>query len=129
MDFKYEEFNANPKKRKTGDCVIRAICKGLDESWEDTYRGMFEIALKTGYAVNSKENFTRYLKSKGYEMEKMPKKITGKRYTVKEFVEQLAKPNKTYIINLANHLTVVKNGTLYDIWNCGKKSVGNYWVV
>lgn len=127
--FKYENYNANPFKRKTGDCVIRAVCVALGEDWEDTYKGMFEVTLETGYSVSSKDNFKEYLKRKGYDMRKMPKKLTGKRYTVQEFVEQLANPKKNYIISVANHLTCIEKGTLVDTWNCGYKSVGNYWEI
>mgnify|MGYP003458603784 FL=1 len=35
-NFKYVNFNANPKNKKTEDCVIRAISKGLNQKWEDT---------------------------------------------------------------------------------------------
>ena len=31
----FVKFNANPKGRKTGDCVVRAICTALNESWEE----------------------------------------------------------------------------------------------
>lgn len=125
----FVEFNANPKGKRTGDCVIRAICTGLNEPWEDTYKGMLEVALDTGYAISCKDNFREYLKRKGYQMEKMPRRKDNTRYTVKEFAEELAKPGKTYIINAANHVTMIRNKNLYDLWNCGRKSVGNYWII
>ena len=128
-EFKYEKYNANPFKVKTGDCVIRAICVALKEDWKDTYKGMFDIAIKSGYAISCKENYKRYLEEKGYKMKKMPKKENGKRYTTKEFIEEIASPKKNYVINLANHLTCVEKGTLIDIWDCSRKSVGNYWEI
>lgn len=127
--FKYEEYNANPYKKKTGDCVIRAVCVALDEMWKETYTGMFEIAIEKGYAVSCKENYKEYLKRKGYTMNKMPRRANNKRYTVKEFIEELANPKKNYIISLANHLTCIEKGTLVDTWNCSRKYVGNYWEV
>lgn len=129
MEFKFEKYNANPFKKKTGDCVIRAICVALKEEWEDTYKGLFNTTMETGYSVSSKENYKEYLLRKGYKMEKMPKKENGKRYTVKEFIEKIAKPNENYVINLANHLTCIEKGKLVDTWDCSRKSVGNYWVV
>ena len=33
---KFINYNANPKGRKTGDCVIRAIAFALNKSWIDT---------------------------------------------------------------------------------------------
>lgn len=129
MIFKYENFNINPKNKKTTDCVIRAICNALNQKWEDTYLEMAQFCIKKGYMLNDKKGFKVYLKQKGYEMEKMPRREDNTRYTIKEFVEELARPNKTYIISVANHLTIVKNGILYDTWDCSRKSVGNYWVV
>lgn len=126
---KFINYNANPKGRKTGDCVIRAIAFALNKSWIDTYRGLFENTIKTFYSVSSKQNFKSYLKSLGIEMEKMPRKLDGKRYTVSEFCDEIAKPNMTYIISVANHLTCVRDKALVDTWNCGHKSVGNYWIV
>lgn len=120
-------YNKNPKGLKTGDCVIRAISTALNESWEDTYRGMLEVALKTYQAISWKGNFKKYLKNKGYDMCKMPKRSDNTRYTVNEFCKEIAKENKTYILSLSHHLTVVINKNLYDTWDCGNKSVGNYW--
>lgn len=128
-NFKYVNFNANPKNKKTEDCVIRAISKGLNQKWEDTYLEMAKFCIKKGYMLNGKNGYKTYLKSKGYEMCKMPRREDRTRYTIKEFVEEIAEPNKTYIIKVANHLTLVQNGVLYDTWDCSKKSVGNYWVV
>ena len=59
----------------------------------------------------------------------MPKHKDNSRYTVKEFIDELAKPKGTYIISIANHLTLVINKKLVDIWDCSRKSVGNYWYI
>ena len=126
------KYNANPKGKKTGDCVIRAICTALNQSWEDTYKELLEVTLLKCYAISSKENIIEYLRRKGYEMQKMPKIYTDcsfRRYTVEEFADNIAKPKITYIISVANHLTIIKDKKLYDTWNCKNKSVGNYWII
>lgn len=33
----FKEYNPNPVGNNVGDCVIRAITKAMDKSWEDTY--------------------------------------------------------------------------------------------
>jgi hypothetical protein len=33
----FEYFNPSPSGAKVGDCVIRALCKALNKSWEDVY--------------------------------------------------------------------------------------------
>ena len=123
------KYNANPKGRKTGDCVIRAICTALNETWEDTYKGLLEVALDTGYAVSCTENYEEYLKRKGYIKQKMPRKSNKRKYTIAEFAEELAKPKLTYIVNIANHTTMIRNKNLYDLWNCENKCVLNYWII
>lgn len=125
----YINFNANPKNRKTGDCVIRAISLALNKSWADTYREMTEHCIPKGYMLNYKDGYKSYLKKLGYEMLKMPKRFDNTRYTVKEFADELAEENSIYILSIANHVTVIKNKDLYDIWDCSKKSVGNYWKI
>ena len=126
---KFEKFNANPKNKKTGDCVVRALAVALNKTWIDTYKELFENTLKTFYSVSSKNNYKNYLQKLNIEMQKMPKKENGKRYTIAEFVDNRADKNATYIISVANHLTVVKQGVLIDTWDCSKKSIGNYWKI
>ena len=31
----YKYFNPNPKNNNANDCVIRALCKVLDKSWDE----------------------------------------------------------------------------------------------
>lgn len=123
------KYNNNPKQKRTNDCVIRALSLGLNKSWEDVYKDLTNLGIKKGLMPNDRNNWKQYLKDFGYKMEKMPKKLNGKRYTVEEFINELAYNEQTYIIKIANHLTVVKDKKLYDTWNCKNKCVGNYWII
>lgn len=126
---KYLKYNANPKNKRTGDCVIRALTVALDKKYEDVAKDLFEFSMKTYYSMNSKENFSGYLSKQGYLMQRMPKREDGTRYTVEEFIDELAEVEGIYIVSVANHLTCIKNEQLIDIWDCSKKSVGNYWKI
>lgn len=33
----FVEYNPNPDEKSVGDCVVRAITKVLDMTWEDAY--------------------------------------------------------------------------------------------
>lgn len=126
----YIKYNHNPFNIKTGDCVIRAVGFALNETWQDTYKGMMDVALDMGFAISCKDNYEEYLKRKGIPKQKMPKRANGKRYRLNDFIKELAEPNKTYIIKLqGHHLTCVKDLAIYDTWYCGEKCVLNYWVV
>ena len=129
--FTYKEYNANFKNKKTTECVVRAISVALNKSWEDTFKELSAYTLETGYMWNDNGacGFKKFLKLKGYDKQKMPRREDNTRYTVKEFIEELANKNSIYIISVAGHLTVVKNLTLIDTWDCSNKSVGNYWII
>lgn len=123
----FENYNANPRNKKTGDCVIRAISTALNETWAETYKELFEIGFKKGTLPNERATYKAYLKKKGYEMEKQPRKANGTKYTIKEFFEQEADTKSTYIIHVRRHLTCIKKGVLLDTWNCGAYTMRNYW--
>ena len=125
----FVRYNNNPKQNKTNDCVIRAIAFALNKPWEDIYRDLAELGCKKALMPNDSKTWQAYLKQLGYIKEKMPKKWNNKRYTLEEFIDEIAHNNMTYIISIAKHLTVVKDKKLYDSKNCSHKCVGNYWII
>lgn len=125
---KFIQYNKNPKNKKTGDCVIRAIATATNSSWEYIYRELAELGIKKGLMINDSKNWKSYLKKIGYQQQKMPRRDDKTRYTLEKFCDELAEDNQIYIIKVAGHLTVVKDKNLYDSWNCSHKSVGNYWI-
>lgn len=125
----FVKYNNNPKQKITTDCVIRAISFATDKTWEDVYRDLVELGIGNGLMVNDRKNWKTYLKKLGYNMEKMPKTLDNKRYTVEQFADEIAHKGWTYIVKITNHITVIKDKKLYDIWNCKNKCVGNYWII
>lgn len=121
-------FNANPKGRRTGDCVVRAISKFLCFSWERTYQELVDWGIEHATAMDCPETYEKFLLSLGWEKEAQPRKEDGKKYTASEFCKQIAKPGYVYILSLANHLTYIgPDNRIWDIWDCGEKCVGNFW--
>lgn len=64
-----------------------------------------------------------------------------KKQTIYEFIRDLnnkmhieGRKQDAYIITVAHHMTCVKfdenkgRYDLYDTWDCGEKTIGNYWV-
>lgn len=122
------KMNLNPLEKKVGDCVIRAIASATGQSWEQTYTELCALGLELKNVPNGKEVYTLYLKRLGWQKMKMPKVPYGDTYTrlkVREFAEINNKGR--YVIDIANHLTAVEDGTIIDIWDCGRKSIGNWW--
>lgn len=123
----YQKFNANPKGLKSADCVIRAISKATGDSWEETYKGLFELSMKMKRVFNEKQVYEKYLEQKGWVKQKMPRHSDNTRFTVGELVDDYV--YGPMIISVAHHLTFAEDRVLYDTWNCGRKSVGNYWTI
>jgi len=110
--------NLNPKNRKTGDCVIRAIAKAEDRTWDEVFDSLVEIAKKWKTVPNHKDCYGRYLDNCCEKIIKfddmMYQDENGKhRLTVKQFSEKYSKG--AYVLKLANHLTCVVDGTVYDL--------------
>ena len=118
--------NENPKNSlSAADCVVRAIAKGTNQTWDQVFKSLFEIAFKLKDSPNTKKTYGKYLKDIGYIMQKQPKNPDNTKLTVQEFINQ--NPEGTYICGTPGHLTVVVDGHLYDTWNCLDDVVGNYW--
>lgn len=122
--------NVNPKNRKTGDCSTRALVGTLGITYDEALRLQMEVALKTYYDPTSKQVMEKVLNQFGYVKMKQPRKWDGKKYLVSELDEILTpkQMKEGVLVTVANHHTCIKDGVIQDIWNCGRKSVGNYYI-
>lgn len=131
--FSYE--NLNPHRRKTGDCVIRAVAKAVYErktgafgnAWKYALDGLCDMAMETGYMINTPQCYGRLLERKRFKKYRQPRHEDGTKYTLKEFITEHKRG--VYVVNMPHHLTVVKDGKCYDTWDWTKsdRRVGNYW--
>lgn len=123
----FHYYNNNPKSKRTGDCVVRAIARALGQTWEETLKEMIEISVETGYFPDDSGCYNEYLARKGYPRQPRPKK--GNRYyKIGEFAKEHNKG--VYILALTKHMTVIEDGVCYDLWDCTKKSMnGGYWEI
>ena len=125
----FHYYNANPKNKISGDCVIRAISTALNQDYVTTYRELFELSLKTGYIVNDKKNYSKYLKLKGWEKVSQPKKDDGTKYTGSEFCRNVALPSQRYIAHIGgHHIVAIIDAKINDTWNSTAGCIGNYWI-
>ncbi len=123
---KFEKINLNPSGRKASDCVVRAIMKCSNKTWLEVFDGLTAIGRTEFCIPNEKRAYEKFLEKNGFKKQSMPRFTDNTRYTVKEFAD--ANPKGTFIISVANHLTCMIDGTIYDTWNCAHKSVGNFWI-
>jgi hypothetical protein len=126
----YFEKNVNPKGRRTGDCSTRALVGTLGISYDAALKLQTEISLKTYYDPTSKQVMEKVLEKFGYVKMKQPRKCDNTKYTVSEMDEILTKKQmqEGVLVTVANHHTCITGGRIQDIWNCGYKTVGNYYI-
>lgn len=134
----FHYFNASPHNRMGDDCVIRAICTALKQSWEVTVRELTEVGIKYGYVLNDKHTYEKYLQSKGWVKHSQPRKDDNKKYTGKEFCQLLNSRNtpinkyedgSRIIAHIGgNHIVAIIDRKVNDIWNSTDGCIGNYWV-
>ena len=126
----YVEKNVNPKGRKTGDCSTRALVGTLGISYDEALKLQTEISLKTYYDPTSKQVMEKVLEKFGYVKRRQPRKGDNTKYTVSEMDRILSKKEmeEGVLVTVANHHTCITKGHIQDIWDCGYKTVGNYYV-
>ena len=126
----FVNVNVNPKNRKTGDCSTRALSNILNITYEQALKEQCEAAIKKCYGITNKETIDYVMKKYGWEKQKQPRKSNGKKYQVYEMDKVLSTEEMETgaLILVANHWTLVRDYLIEDIWDCGKKSVGNYWI-
>lgn len=120
----FVEQNVNPKNRRVGDCVVRAISIALDKNWETTY---LELCIK-GFTdcdmPSSNSVWNSYLKGKGYKRTTIPNDCDC--YTVEDFCKD--HPKGTYILGTGTHALCIKDGNYYDVWDSGNETPIYYFM-
>lgn len=117
--FKY--YNINPEHLRISDCVCRAISLATDTDYHDVMQLLQENADDNQCDCLKLECYSKMIDDIGYERHNAEGKT----------VQQISEENKdkTVIIRIEGHLTCSKNGDIYDIWDCTKKTADVYWIV
>ena len=114
----YIRYNPNPNHKSRGDCVIRALSKILNYSWDQVY---LELCIQ-GYLMkdwgDSNEVWDSYLKCCGFLRMVIPNTCPDC-YTIRDFCYD--NPNGEYILATGNHVVAVKDGNYYDSWDSGNE--------
>lgn len=125
------------KAEKVGDCCVRAIANATGIDYKEVYDSLNLLA-KRERVGNRKRSISnarsgvykstadKYLKSLGWKWHACMTIGSGCQVHVKE--DEL--PSGELVLNLSRHFTCVKNGVLYDTYDCsrgGTRCVYGYW--
>ena len=133
-DNEYFHFHNENHKRKTNqDCTYRALATFLNKSWEDIARLDMKRYLETGEKLYRAKAMRKGEIEKYIEENTNAKEIynfldrnnmnVDKIITIKEFIDEFAEKDKTYLITTKGHATIVKNKKVYDTWDCSRFTI------
>ena len=139
MDFIYSDGGRSKyfKAEHVGDCCVRAICNATGMDYKEVYDALNRLAKteRTGKRKKKvsnaregvyKKTADKYLKSLGWKWK--PTMGIGTGCTVHVKADEL--PSGNLVLNLSRHFTCVKDGVLYDTYDCSKdgtRCVYGYW--
>jgi hypothetical protein len=107
------EYLNNPFGLRVGDCVIRAISKALEQSWEKTYIDLCVQGFMLGDLPNSNAIFGAYLRHKGFKRRTI--EDCPDCYSVEDFCQD--HPKGVYVIGTGSHVVCICDGCAFDAWN------------
>lgn len=120
----YIEYNPNPMGKNTGDCVIRAIAKALDLSWDDAFFAVMSESFMMKDMPSSNAVWGALLKNNGFKRYVIPDYCPNC-YTIRDFCDDNF--YGTYVVTTGSHAVAVKNGDYFDSWDSGGETVVYYW--
>lgn len=117
-------FRNNPRGRNVGDCVIRALSKALDISWQTAYIDMVMHGYYMGDMPSSNAVLNAYLHTKGFRRYVISNECEDC-YSIRQF--SIDNPQGTYIVCTGTHTVAIIDGNYYDSWDPGDEVPLFYW--
>ena len=112
----YVHLNLNRDNKFVGDCVVRAIAKLLNQSWERTYIDLVIQGYIMADMPSSDAVWQAYLRRHGFNRYVIPNTCPDC-YTVADFAAD--HPTGNYLLFVGQHVVTVVDGDYYDSWDSG----------
>lgn len=110
------QYNANPFKNDTIDCVIRAISKVMDISWDEAYIRLFVRGYMKKEIPMRNDLWIDFLLEHGFTIKAVPNTCPNC-ITVKQFAAD--HPEGSFILGTGSHAIAIVAGNYYDTWDSG----------
>ena len=138
----FQYYNANPKDKRSSDCVLRAIALATGKSWDELLDDLVTYSHKYKEMPNDTKCYSKYLEDLGFIKMSQPRKEDNTKYTGSEFCEWLNKHGKGPRVIVAHigaqHIAAIvpdinqenkkSRYKIHDTWNCSRRCVGTYWM-
>ena len=116
----YKFYNNNSLGLFENDCTVRAIAFATENSWDDTYKHLSNIARLNGTMMDDKDFIINYLDERYNRVDDIPE-------TVGEVAG--AYPDNILLITMNGHITCSKYGVIYDSFDCREKMAEYCWII
>lgn len=110
------EYNPNPKLNHVGDCVIRALTRVRESTWDNTYLELMQVGFELKDLPSANNVWGTYLLRNGFRRFNLPDNCP-ECYTVKDFCKDNRKG--VFVLATGSHVIAVVNGDYYDSWDSG----------
>ena len=110
------EKNLNPLKKRTDDCVVRAIALALGIDWKSAYTMLCAHGLKFSDMFSKNYVWADLLITLGFKRTSIPDTCPAC-YTVKDFTNE--HPKGLFIVGTGDHVLTVIDGDYYDTFDSG----------
>lgn len=129
MKFVYSDGGRSKyyKAKDVGDCAVRAIANATGKDYKEVYNALKEI--NNGKSCRNgtpKKVDKKYIESLGWKWHP----TSGRGLGIQMHLNEDEVPTGTIIAAVSKHLTCVKNGVLYDTYDCsrgGRRGIYGYW--
>lgn len=114
----YEYYNPNPKGSNIGDCVIRALTKACDMSWDDVYIDLMLLGFSMKDMPSANYVWGTYLMQNGFQRFALPNTCPDC-YSISDFCKD--HPKGTYVLATGSHVVTCVDGSYFDSWDSGRE--------
>ena len=122
----YRYYNPNPSGRRVDDCVVRAISRLFDISWDQAYDEVCRLGGIMHNMPSANEVWGQYLKEHGFNRYTLPNTCPHC-YTISMFCD--SHPIGVYALATGSHVVSAINGDYFDSGNSGDEVVAYFWVL
>jgi len=114
----YIFYNPNPKGSNIGDCVIRALTKACDMTWDDVYLDLMLLGFVIKDMPSANHVWGTYLMQNGFQRFALPNTCPDC-YSISDFCND--HPKGTYVLATGSHVITIIDGNYYDSWDSGRE--------
>lgn len=116
----YKFHNNNALGLFENDCTVRAISTATENTWNDTYKHLSNVARTRGTMMDDSDFIRNYLDERYKRL-----------YDIPKYVGEVAgaNPDNILLITMRGHITCSMYGVVYDSFDCRDRVAEYCWVV